>query len=47
MKEKDREERGTGMNVLVLLYEENIEKSFSQNVLKINGRNLQCMIKTF
>ena len=27
------------------LYGENIEKSFSQNVLKTNGCNLQCMIK--
>ena len=27
------------------LYEENIEKSFSQNVLKTNGWNLQCMIE--
>ena len=27
------------------LYGENVEKSFSQNVLKTNGRNLQCIIK--
>ena len=27
------------------LYRENVEKSFSQNVLKTNGRNLQFMIK--
>ena len=26
------------------LYGENIEKSFSQNVLKTHGWNLQCMI---
>ena len=27
------------------LYEENVEKSFSQNVLKTNGWNLQWVIK--
>ena len=27
------------------LYGENIENSVSQNVLKTNGWNLQCMIK--
>ena len=27
------------------LYWENVEKSFSQNVLKTNGWNLQCVIK--
>ena len=27
------------------MYEENVEKSFSQNILKTNGWNLQCMIK--
>ena len=27
------------------LYGENVEKSFSQNGLKANGRNLQCVIK--
>ena len=27
------------------LYEENVEKSFSQNELKTNGWNLHCMIK--
>ena len=27
------------------LYKENVEKSFSQYVLKTNGWNLQCMIK--
>ena len=31
--------------VPVHLYGENIEKSVSHNVLKINGWNLQCMIK--
>ena len=30
--------------VPIHLYGENVEKSFSQNVLKINGCNLQCMI---
>ena len=30
--------------VLMHLYEENIEKSFSHDVLKTNGWNLQCMI---
>ena len=27
------------------MYGENVEKSFSQKVLKTNGWNLQCMIK--
>ena len=27
------------------LYGGNVEQSFSQNVLKTNGRNLKCMIK--
>ena len=27
------------------LYEENIEKSFSQNLIKTNGWDLQCIIK--
>ena len=27
------------------LYAENVEKSFSENVLKTNGWNLQCMLK--
>ena len=29
----------------IYFYGENVEKSFSQNVLQINGRNLQCMNK--
>ena len=31
------------MCVPIHLYGENVEKSFSQNVLKDNGQNLQCM----
>ena len=31
--------------VPIHLYGENVEKSFSQNILKANGGDLQCMIK--
>ena len=31
--------------VLIHVYGDNVEKSFSENVLKTNGLNLQCMIK--
>ena len=31
--------------ILIHLYEANVEKSFSQTVLKANGWSLQCMIK--
>ena len=31
--------------VLIHLYGKSVEKSFSQNVLKIIGWNLQCMIE--
>ena len=34
-----------GLCILLHLYGEHIEKSFSQNVLKTNGWNLQCMIR--
>ena len=31
--------------ITIHLYGENVEKSFSQTLLKNNGWNLQCMIK--
>ena len=37
--------RQVNLCVLIHLYGENIEKLFSQNVLKIKGGNLQCKIE--